>query len=147
MKDKEKQIEEMTKDKQWQRRDKYCLRIQKALQYKGTGDNEDVPSILVDFENEIRKEMLPKDSVVLSKEEYAHLLKSNINDVSEYIADELNEASKETAEKFYDKVMSFIGSNQKFWIVDGEHITIIQVDKLFDFVMETAKQLGVEIKE
>ena len=73
-----------------------------------------------------------------------------INDLMGYNDRELEirqEERKETAEKFYDKVMSFIGSNQKFWIVDEEHITIIQVDKLFDFVMETAKQLGVEIKE
>lgn len=67
--DRENQIEEIAKDKQWQRRDNYCLRIQKALQYKGTNDNEDVPSILVDFENEIRKE-ISEDSVVLSREEY-----------------------------------------------------------------------------
>ena len=88
---------------------------------------------------------IDKDSVVLSREEYDEFLRQN------FIIDELKDcvklASKETAEKLYDKVMSFIGSNQKFWIVDEEHITIIQVDKLFDFVMETAKQFGVEIKE
>ena len=80
MKDKEKHIE--IKDKQWQRRENYCLRIQKALQYKGTNDNEDVPSILVDFEKEIKNEILPENArvfipdgqmVLLSREEYAKL--------------------------------------------------------------------------
>ena len=35
-----------------QRRDNYCIRIQKALQYKGNDDREDLPSILVAFEKE-----------------------------------------------------------------------------------------------
>ena len=85
---------------------------------------------------------LKTNNVVLTKAEYEELLKVNKAD----LAEQANYTRKETAEKFYDKVMSFIGSNQKFWIVDDEHITIIDVDKLFDFVMETAKQFGV-IKE
>ena len=76
MKDKEKQIEEMakeTRNKQWQKRDEYCLRIQKATQYKGDCDHEDVPSILVDYEKEIKKELIPENAVVLTREEYHEL--------------------------------------------------------------------------
>ena len=78
---KQKQIEEMAKEKtnkQWQIRDKYCLRIQKATQYKGDCDHEDVPSILVDYEKEIKKELIPEGAVVLTREEYEkvkHVLK------------------------------------------------------------------------
>ena len=77
----QKQIEEMAKEKnskQWQIRDKYCLRIQKAMQYKGNDDHEDVPSILVDYEKEIKKELIPENAVVLTREEYEkvkHVLK------------------------------------------------------------------------
>jgi hypothetical protein len=81
--------------------------------------------------------------IMLSREDYeklCHLAYFGYEDAYE-------KGSKETAEKMYDKIMSFIGSNQKFWIVDDEHITIIDVDKLFDFVMETAKQFGVEVEE
>ena len=66
---------------------------------------------------------LPKDSVVLSREEYTLLLKSNINDVSEYIADELATERKETAEKFYKKVRkllkkltSLLTEMKDFWL-------------------------------
>lgn len=75
------QIEETAKEKnskQWQRRDEYCLRIQKATQYKGDCDHEDVPSILVDYEKEIKKELIPENAVVLTREEYEkvkHVLK------------------------------------------------------------------------
>ena len=77
----QKQIEEMAKEtsnKQWQRIDEYCLRIQKAMQYKGNCDHEDVPSILVDYKEEIKKELIPENAVVLTREEYEkvkHVLK------------------------------------------------------------------------
>lgn len=72
----QKQLEEIVEgknSKQWQIRDKYCLRIQKATQYKGDCDHEDVPSILVDYEKEIKKELIPENAVVLSREEYGEL--------------------------------------------------------------------------
>ena len=72
----QKQIEEVAKetsDKQWQRRDKYCLRIQKATQYKGDCDHEDIPSILVDYEEEIKKELIHENAVVLTREKYEKL--------------------------------------------------------------------------
>ena len=72
----QKQLEEMEEEKtskQWQRRDKYCLRIQKATQYKSNCDHEDVPSILVDYEKEIMKELIPENAVVLTGEEYGEL--------------------------------------------------------------------------
>ena len=68
----EEMVEEKT-NKQWQIRDKYCLRIQKATQYKGDCDHEDVPSILVDYEKEIKKELIPEGAVVLTREEYEKL--------------------------------------------------------------------------
>ena len=73
----QKQIEEMAKEKtnkQWQIRDKYCLRIQKATQYKGDCDHEDKPSILVDYEKEIKKELIPENAVVMTREEYNNML-------------------------------------------------------------------------
>ena len=79
----QKQIEEMAKEKtnkQWQIRDKYCLRIQKATQYKGDCDHEDIPSILVDYEKEIKKELIPENAVVMTREEY-----NNMQFVTEFI--------------------------------------------------------------
>ena len=86
-----------------------------------------------------------KDKVVLSKEELNTLI-GNIEKSSEIKAEELEKVRKETARDFYHEIMSYIGANQKFWIVDDEHITIINVDELFDFVIELAKQYGVEVE-
>ena len=102
---------------------------------------------VVDYINKLESENEQLKSTIKSG---YFIISSRCNGKTDYIEllkDMYAKGRKETAEKFYDKVMSFIGSNQKFWIVDDEHITIIEVDKLFDFVMETAKQLGVKIKE
>lgn len=110
-----------------------------------------------------------KDKVVLSKEEQERLnatekrikqLKNEINDYKQRYAsaekryeqlvqsscEALAKKGKETARDFYHEIMSYIGANQKFWIVDDEHITIINVDELFDFVIELAKEYGVEVE-
>ena len=102
-------IEEI--DKQRERRINYCVRIQEAFNYKGNYDHEDIPSILVDFEKEIKYEILPKDSVVLSREEYEKLKAENdkyVKDCIDYIAtinklenkvwEVEQQASKETAQ-------------------------------------------------
>ena len=148
MNDNEKQIEEMARE------------IMKTQDCKGYEDNRgcyfsngkgcdkckierhENAQIMADHLYNAGYLKLPEDSVVLKDTEYVKLCRMAYDTQSH-----INQARKETAEKFYDKVMSYIGTNQKFWIVDNEHITIIEVDKLFDFVMETVKQFGVEIKE
>jgi hypothetical protein len=80
---KQKQIEEMAKEKiskQWQRRDEYCLRIQKATQYKGDCDHEDVPSILVDYEKEIEKELIPENAARINFVEVENSLINSMYD-------------------------------------------------------------------
>lgn len=55
-------------------------------------------------------------------------------------------ARKETAEKIFHKLFSYIGSQQQFCIVDEDHKTLIDCDKLFEFVGNLAKQFGVDLK-
>ena len=154
MKDKEKQIEEMakeTRNKQWQKRDEYCLRIQKAMQYKGNCDHEDVPSILVDYEEEIKKELIPENNVVLSREEYEDLQvgkdfnygyhKGYKNTEAYYENFKLPEERKETAEKIFTEAIAKI--KERFEQTKG-------YTTCYDIVFaltELAKQHGVEIKE
>ena len=92
------------------------------------------------YEQNYRK--IPKDSVMLSKEEYTQLLKSNINDVSEYITDELKQASKETAEKYSEMVEKFI-----LELFNTARITGCQRDLLLKRNKKLAKQFSVNIKE
>lgn len=75
-----------------QRRDNYCIRIQNALNYKGNCDHEDLPSILVAFEKEIKNELLPENAVVLTKEEYKMVLETQKHLEKKYsdMRDELN---------------------------------------------------------
>ncbi len=101
MKDKEKQIEEMCNEIiniQKQARTEYCIRLQKAFEYKGNSDYEDIPSILKDYEDLIMNRYY-KDSVVLSREEYELLT----NDLDKHDYGEFesgySQGSKETAEK------------------------------------------------
>lgn len=147
MKDKE-MIEEI--DKQRERRINYCVRIQEAFDYKGNYDHEDIPSILVDFEKEIKNEILPEDSVVLTKEEYedlrlleekygkptyidgymtayAHRLETANNLVSK--------ARKETAERILKPLYDACKEDSYGQVV---------VD--FAILENFAKQFGVEIK-
>ena len=101
----QKQIEEMAKEKnskQWQIRDKYCLRIQKATQYKGDCDHEDIPSILVDYEKEIKKELIPEGAVVLKRKEYDEFLRQNF--IIDVLKDCIKDARKETSEKIMNEI-------------------------------------------
>lgn len=75
-----------------------------------------------------------KDKVVLSREEYTQLLKSNIDEVSEYIADELKQARKETVEKIMLDLKPLLeGFIHK---ETGENLYVYK-----------CKQFGVEVKE
>ena len=124
---KQKQIEEIAEEKnskQWQIRDKYCLRIQKATQYKGNCDHEDVLSILVDYEKEIKRELFPEDAIVLTREEYEELKQAKtllefreetikcLEDANIRYAEALENNGKETAEKIYKEYLCDILSSE-----------------------------------
>ena len=81
-----------------------------------------------------------EDSVVLSREEYESDLTSQYDTGYEF-------GSKETAEKILDNVFSYMGKNQNFILVDGEPQTWLDCLKIWEFMLELAKQFGVEIKE
>jgi chromosome segregation ATPase len=53
---------------------------------------------------------------------------------------------KDTAKEIFEKLLGYIGSQQQFCIVDEEHKTLIDCDKLFDFVGNLAKEKGVEVE-
>lgn len=101
------EMEKETSNKQWQRRDEYCLRIQKAMQYKGNCDHEDVPSILVDYEKEIKKELIPENAVVVQRAEYNDLkgLEKHFDD---YLIKEVVATRKETTEKYLNKAREIL---------------------------------------
>lgn len=154
------QIKEI--DKQSERRINYCVRIQEAFNYKGNYDHEDIPSILVDFEREIKNDILPEDSVVLSREEkqeYENLVKLLIYDkpiksrVYEVVKDIKEQASKETAEKIFAKIFedfnidcgtySINMARKKYMNAQLEQTTTA-LRKRFS---QLAKQFGVRVEE
>jgi hypothetical protein len=54
----------------------------------------------------------------------------------------------DTAREIFEKFLGYIGSQQQFCIVDEEHKTLIDCDKLFDFVGNLAKEeYGVDLGE
>jgi hypothetical protein len=54
----------------------------------------------------------------------------------------------DTAREIFEKLLCYIGSQQQFCIVDEEHKTLIDCDKLFDFVGNLAKEeYGVDLGE
>ena len=119
----------------------------------GDGKIDITCSIVRDnFEKEFLKyyqPKIPEGSVVLSREEWERTDNyiSNLRCLIDNLNDDLREAAKETAKEIFEKVLSYIGSNQKFCIVDNDNQTLIDCDKLWEFVGILAKQFDVEIKE
>ena len=64
------------------------------------------------------------------------------------IADLTNarQAVKDAAKEIFERVFGYMGSQQQFCIVNEEHKTLIDCDKLFDFVGKLAKEKGVELE-
>ena len=84
---------------------------------------------------------LPKDSVVLSKEECKILLDNNIRADLEYWEDMLAKERKETAEKIYYK------AEKKAYFKDGGYYDKDRYYIDMEDLKEILKQFGVEIKE
>ena len=153
MKDKE-MIEEMAKE------------ISKTWLVDLEGNTQDVCEVLdrVDIES-IAKELyeqgyrkLPKDSVVLTREElqenyvsktlYEQLQKVSLarKEQIDKLSKKLIEARKETAEKFVKKVKKLL--KKVDIIVDGDEGLVGYEESAVDKgLTELAKQFGVEIKE
>lgn len=54
----------------------------------------------------------------------------------------------DTAREIFEKLLGYIGSQQQFCIVEEEHKTLIDCDKLFDFVGKLAEEkYGVNLGE
>lgn len=53
---------------------------------------------------------------------------------------------KSNVKEILQEILGFVGSNQKFCIVDDEHKTLINADDLFDFIGQLAKKYGVEVE-
>lgn len=143
---KQEQIKEI--DKYSERRINYCVRIQEAFNYKGNYDHEDIPSILVDFEREIKNDILPKDSVVLSKEEQEKILiatESRINKLKEQI----KQARKEMAEKILKdfKLWAREYQNKDTVIDDYGERPMTNNEKLNYLYIYLCDKYKVEIKE
>lgn len=91
---------------------------------------------------------IPENAVMMTREYYNRIRSQTrkVIDLESIIkADE--RIRKDTAREIIEKVLGFIGSNQKFWLVDDERITINFTDDLFDFMGNLAKQCGVQIEE
>jgi hypothetical protein len=54
---------------------------------------------------------------------------------------------KKTAKEIFEKLLGYMGSNQKFCIVDDEHKTLIDCDKLFEFVGRLGEEYGVKLED
>lgn len=59
----------------------------------------------------------------------------------------LLKSRKQTQRDIFEKLFSYIGSQQQFCIVNDNYKTLIDCDKLFEFVGNLAKQYGVEVEE
>ena len=130
-------IDEMIAEKQTnntknQRRANYCISIQKAIQYKGSDDHEDVPSILVAFEKEIKNELLPKNAIILTREEL-HEIEENAYQVGITLGKQIG--SKETATNILKGL-----SSTKIKICNDYYIFAENIDVL-------AKHYEVKVKE
>ena len=55
-------------------------------------------------------------------------------------------AVKNTAKEIFEKLLGFMGSKQKFVIVNDDNKTLIDCDELFGFVGQLAKEQGVEVE-
>lgn len=110
--------------------------------------------------NEEKRELQKKIDELKEKTTDLHLDKQELmNEISEHknAHERLNEAYvnlnnlyqqavKETAKEIFEKLLGYMGSQQQFCIVDEEHKTLIDCDKLFDFVGNLAKEKGVEVE-
>lgn len=54
---------------------------------------------------------------------------------------------KKTAEEIFEKLLGYMGTNQKFCIVDDEHKTLIDCDKLFEFVGRLGEEYEVKLED
>ena len=184
MKDKENKSENMQKNSveemcneiiniQKQKRTEYCIRLQKAFEYKGNNDHEDIPSILKDYEDLIMNRYY-KDSVVLSREEY-YVIDHNIKHL-ETVCNNLEKERNTLEEKIMDlrlekhELMNKISEKDNKIALLEESIDCIKfnvdftrketAEKILQFIYdrvidkhfikkaeELAKQFGVEIKE
>ena len=60
----------------------------------------------------------------------------------------IEKIKSDTSKEIFEKLLGYIGSRQQFCIVDEEHKTLIDCDKLFDFVGNLAKEkYGVDFGE
>lgn len=54
---------------------------------------------------------------------------------------------KYIAKEIFEKLLGYMGSNQKFCIVDDEHKTLIDCDKLFEFVGKLCEEHGIKLED
>ena len=59
----------------------------------------------------------------------------------------VEEARRETAKEIIESLLRYAGSRQEFTIVNDNHRTLIDCDKLFDRLAETAEKYGVDLGE
>lgn len=94
----------------------------------------------------------PKDSVVLSREEYHDLLNKDFTcfvggqhktDHCLYL-EEAQKASKETAEKFVEKLENGI-DNLDIILHEDNDEQYVSINQLLEFIDEIEKQFGVEV--
>lgn len=152
MKDKEKQIEEMTLS-QAIAHAKEVAETREDLCKECRGEHLQLANWLIELQ-ELRKNKPPKDSVVLSRgefeklkdldESYNHLEKTKDELLSEKskLALQLAQARKETANKFLNMI---------YWKavkhIKGKDKADCFVEISFEKLDEIAKQFGVDIKE
>lgn len=90
------------------------------------------------YEKGYRK--LPKDSVVLSREEFWKLSnKFSKKELDEIVEFHKKKTSKETAEKIFNRFLSVLKDNRKM----GNNFVVLTLNALQDI----AKEFGAEIKE
>ena len=59
----------------------------------------------------------------------------------------VEEACRQTAKEIFQEVLGFAGSHQEFTIVNDDHRTLLDCDKLFAKIEAFVKKYGVDIGE
>lgn len=79
-----------------------------------------------------------------NREKAQNLAVKTIQKMTEQQKKAVEEIRRETAREIIVSLLRYAGSRQEFTIVNDNHRTLIDCDKLFDKLGETAKKYGVD---
>ena len=86
-------------------------------------------------------------ALILTKEECDHKIILDEDHFERALNYERENARKETAKKIIEKILGYLGSNQKFIIADEKDCVWVDYEKLFDYLKKIAEENEIEVEE